>query len=59
MIEQVNEGVESNDDDAPPELEPQSPALQKVAPRSSAGKHDVSFGIWKLCGVVFFDLLSC
>ncbi|VDK87559.1 unnamed protein product, partial [Litomosoides sigmodontis] len=40
VIEQVNEGVESNDDDTPPELEPQSPALQKVSSRSSAGKHD-------------------
>uniref|UniRef100_A0A158Q7H3 C2H2-type domain-containing protein n=1 Tax=Elaeophora elaphi TaxID=1147741 RepID=A0A158Q7H3_9BILA len=40
MIEQINDGVESNDDEAPPELEPQSPALQKVVHRSSANKHD-------------------
>uniref|UniRef100_A0AAF5PLP1 Uncharacterized protein n=1 Tax=Wuchereria bancrofti TaxID=6293 RepID=A0AAF5PLP1_WUCBA len=40
VIEQVNDGVESNDDEAPPELEPQSPALQKVVQRSSANKHD-------------------
>lgn len=43
MIEQVNDGVESNDDEAPPELEPQSPALQKVVQRSNANKHDVHF----------------
>ncbi|VIO89353.1 Uncharacterized protein BM_BM3806 [Brugia malayi] len=40
VIEQVNDGIESNDDEAPPELEPQSPALQKVVQRSSANKHD-------------------
>ncbi|VDK69499.1 unnamed protein product [Onchocerca ochengi] len=40
MIEHVNDDVESNDDEAPPELEPQSPALQKVVQRSSANKHN-------------------
>ncbi|CAG9534052.1 unnamed protein product [Cercopithifilaria johnstoni] len=40
MIEQVNDDVESNDDEAPPELEPQSPTLQKVVRRPSANKHD-------------------
>lgn len=45
MIEQVNDGIESNDDEAPPELEPQSPALQKVIQRSSGNKHNVHFYI--------------
>ncbi|VDO60416.1 unnamed protein product, partial [Onchocerca flexuosa] len=40
MIEHVNDDVESNDDEAPPELEPQSPALQKVVQRSSTNKRD-------------------
>ncbi|MCP9265249.1 hypothetical protein DINM_020500 [Dirofilaria immitis] len=40
IIEQVNDDVESNDDEAPPELEPQSPALQKIVQRSNANKHD-------------------
>ncbi|EFO19071.2 hypothetical protein LOAG_09424 [Loa loa] len=40
MVEQINDDVESNDDEAPPELEPQSPALQKVVQRSSGSKHD-------------------
>ncbi|KAL3990699.1 hypothetical protein ACH3XW_32855 [Acanthocheilonema viteae] len=40
VIEQINDGIESNDDEAPPELEPQSPALQKAVQRSSANKHD-------------------
>lgn len=56
MIEHVNDDVESNDDEAPPELEPQSPALQKVVQRSSANKHNVCFGIifiWKYIKIFY------
>lgn len=37
----VGESADSNDDEAPPELEPQSPVLQKAAQRQNVEKHEV------------------
>lgn len=62
MIEQVNNDDESNDDEAPPELEPQSPAVQKGVQRSNANKHDVSFNIVFIRSyveIVSFNLSIC
>lgn len=40
LMGRVGESADSNDDEAPPELEPQSPVLQKAAQRQNVEKHE-------------------